>query len=149
LHDAELLLVGSGPGREDVEATIARLGLRKSVSLLGAVENVWPHLEQAHVFALASRYEPLGIVVLEAMAAGLPVAATRVGGIPELVHDGVTGTLVEAGDDAALGETLIRLLLSPDLRARMGAAGRAAAAEHRADRMVDRYFALYAELLSS
>ena len=146
--DAQLVLVGGGPRREEIEAMIADLGLQGHVSIPGAVEDVWPHLEQAHVFALASRYEPLGVVVLEAMAAGLPVAATRVGGIPEIVQDGVTGTLVEAEDDGALAEALLTLLESADLRARMGEAGRAAAAEHRADRMVDRYFALYDELLS-
>jgi glycosyltransferase involved in cell wall biosynthesis len=146
--DVQLVLVGGGAGRGEVEATIARLGLQGHVSLPGPVEDVWPHLEQAHVFALASRYEPLGVVVLEAMGAGLPVVATGVGGIPELVRDGVTGTLVEPDDDVAFAEALVNLFESPDLRARMGEAGRAVAAEHRAEPMVDRYFALYDELLS-
>jgi glycosyltransferase involved in cell wall biosynthesis len=89
------------------------------------------------------------VVVLEAMAAGLPVVATRVGGIPEIVQEGVTGTLVGADDDVAFGEALVALLEAPDLRARMGEAGRATAAEHTAERMVERYFALYDELLSA
>ena len=147
--DAQLVLVGGGGGRSEVEAAIARLGLQGHVSLTGAVADVWPQLEQAHVFALASRYEPLGVVVLEAMAAGLPVAATRVGGIPEIMPDGVAGTLVEPGDEVGLAGALITLLESPDLRAQMGAAGRKVAAQHRADRMVDRYLALYDELLSA
>jgi glycosyltransferase involved in cell wall biosynthesis len=145
---AQLVLVGGGAGRGEVEATVARLGLQAHVSVPGAVDDVWPHLEQAHVFALASRYEPLGVVVLEAMAAGLPVAATRVGGIPEIMPEGVAGTLVEPDDDIALAEALVTLLESPDLRAQMSAAGRAVAAEHRAERMVGRYLALYDELLS-
>jgi glycosyltransferase involved in cell wall biosynthesis len=147
--DAQLVLVGGGPERAEVEATIARLGLESQVSVAGAVDDVWPYLAQAHVFALASRYEPLGVVVLEAMAAGLPVVATRVGGIPEIVQEGVTGTLVGADDDVAFGEALVALLEAPDLRARMGEAGRATAAEHTAERMVERYFALYDELLSA
>jgi glycosyltransferase involved in cell wall biosynthesis len=117
------------------------------VTLAGAVEDIWPCLARAHVFALASHYEPLGIAILEAMAAGLHVVATEVGGIPEIVQPGVTGELVADGDAAAMADRLIALLGSAALRERMGAAAKEAAAGMTMDVTVDRYFALYERLL--
>jgi glycosyltransferase involved in cell wall biosynthesis len=113
----------------------------------GERQDIWPCLARAHVFALASHYEPLGIAILEAMAAGLPVVATEVGGIPEIVQPGVTGELVADGDAAAMTDRLIALLGSAALRERMGAAAKEAAAGMTMDVTVDRYFALYERLL--
>jgi glycosyltransferase involved in cell wall biosynthesis len=76
------------------------------------------------VFVMPSYYETFGISCLEAMAFGLPVVATRAGGLPEVVEDGVTGLLVPPGDTHALAEAIGRLLRDPDLRRRLGEAGR-------------------------
>ncbi len=147
LPDARLVLVGGGSLQHDSATAVELAGLSGNVDFVGSASSVWPHLARAHVFALPSRHEALGIAVMEAMAAGLPVVATAVGGVPELVIPGVTGALVAPGDDAAMAAQLVRLLTDAPLRARMGAAGREAVASRTMDAMADRYFALYDELL--
>ena len=97
---------------------------------------------------MPSRTEPFGLAVVEAMLLGLPVVASAVGGIPEIVVDGVTGFLVPAEDVDALTAALRTLILDPDLRSRMGEEGRARAiAEFGLDRMVAQYEALYEALV--
>ncbi len=144
--DVRLLLVGDGAEREAVRAHARRSGLDGSVELLGSVEDVWPLLAQAHVFVLPSRYEPLGIAVLEAMAAGLPVVASAVGGLREIVQDGITGYLVPPGDAGALADRVTRLLQDTDLATEMGRRGRETAANYRIERAVERYERLYERL---
>jgi glycosyltransferase involved in cell wall biosynthesis len=118
------LIVGDGPDRPAVEAELRRLGLEGAVELAGTRGDVPELLAGADVFALSSRSEGAPISILEAMAAGLPVVATRVGGVGETVVDGETGLLVPAGDPAAMSAALERLLADPELRRRLGAAGR-------------------------
>jgi glycosyltransferase involved in cell wall biosynthesis len=118
------LLVGDGPDRPAVEAEVRRLGLRDVLTLTGTRDDVPALLAQADVFALSSRSEGAPLSILEAMAAGLPVVASRVGGVPELVVDGETGLLVPPGDPAALAAALGRLVADAGLRDRLGAAGR-------------------------
>jgi glycosyltransferase involved in cell wall biosynthesis len=117
------------------------------VEFAGTVPDIWPHLARADVFALASRTEAFGIAVVEAMAAGLPVVAAAVGGVPELVSPGVTGELFPPGDHRALAAHLLRLLREPELRGRMGAAAQQAAEGYRLKETVRKYCALYADLL--
>jgi glycosyltransferase involved in cell wall biosynthesis len=126
---AEALIVGDGPDRAQLEAEIARLGLAEQVLLAGERRDVPELLARADLFVLSSRSEGLPVSVLEAMAAGLPVIASSVGGLPELVADGETGMLVEAGDVDDLAAALRLLLAEPSLRRRLGAAGRARAEE--------------------
>jgi L-malate glycosyltransferase len=145
---ARLVLLGDGPERPAARELVERLGLGGRVELPGPQADVWPWLAKAQVFALASLYEPLGIAVLEAMAAGLPVVASGVDGIRELVRPGVTGELVPPGDPAALAAALIALLGDPDAAMRMGAAGRTFAEGARMEVCVDRYFELYERLLA-
>ena len=99
------------------------------MELAGSRGDVPDLLARADVFVLASRSEGAPISILEAMAAGLPVVASDVGGVGELVVDGATGLLVPAGDPAALAAALERLLADPELRRRLGAAGRERARE--------------------
>jgi len=145
---AKLVLVGDGDLRVQIERDVRARGIEGSVDLIGETHDVWPWLERAHVFALASHYEPLGIAILEAMAAGLPVVATAVGGIPELVQPNTTGLLVPNGDVDALADGLLTLLLRAELRDRMGKAGRAAAQLRTVDQMVGQYFQLYDRLMA-
>jgi glycosyltransferase involved in cell wall biosynthesis len=102
------------------------------------------------VFVLPSLEEGFPMAALDAMAAGLPVVATAVGGIPEIVEDGRTGWLVPPGHPGALGERIRLLLRNPDTRRAMGAAGRARVREHfSAERMVARFAEIYDGLLES
>jgi glycosyltransferase involved in cell wall biosynthesis len=114
------LVAGDGPDRELIPAAAP-------LELLGERDDVPDLLAAADVFVLSSRSEGLPISILEAMAAGLPVVATRVGGVPELVVDGETGLLVPPGDARALAAALRTLLGDRELRLRLGAAGRARA----------------------
>ena len=149
LPDARLLLVGSGELMGELQDRVRNLGLEGSVEITGPVPEVWPELARGHVFALASTTEAFGIAIVEAMAAGLPVVASDVGGIPELVEVGVTGELFPPGDSAALAAHLIRILAAPDLRSRMSDAARAAAAGRRLSVTVPRYFEACEELIGT
>jgi glycosyltransferase involved in cell wall biosynthesis len=146
---ARLRVLGEGPLRATLEAQTAALGLADSVELVGEVADVRSQLEQADVFALTSRWEGLPLSVLEAMAAGLPVVASAIDGIPEAVAEGETGYLTPPGEPRQVADALSRLAADPELRARLGAAGR-----HRAEerfslpRWRSAHLDLYRELLS-
>lgn len=122
--DWELELVGDGPMRRACEAQVAAAGLADRIHFVGEVDDVDRRMARAQVLVLPSRWEALPLTVLEAMRAGLPVVATDVGGLCEAVVDGMTGLLVPRGDVVALRRALARVLGSPDLRGRMGAAAR-------------------------
>ncbi len=138
------VIVGDGPDRARVEAAIRETGASDgTIELLGERSDVPEQLAASDVFALASFSEGMPLSVLEAMAAGLPVVATAVGGVPELVEDGVTGLLVPSGDERALGLALARVLADASLRHRLGDAGRRRA-EERFD--VARFHAAHLDL---
>lgn len=123
--DAHALVVGEGEERADLEARIARLGLGARVRLAGFRDDVPSLLRAFDVFAFPSRLEGLGTSVLDALASRLPIVATRAGGIPEMIDDGVHGLLVPPGDPGALASALVRVLSDPELAQRLAAAGRA------------------------
>jgi glycosyltransferase involved in cell wall biosynthesis len=144
-----LVMVGEGPARQALEALTRAHEIGHLVRFAGERRDVGDLLPAFDLFAQPSLWEGFGVTVLEAMAAGLPVVASRVGGIPEIVRDGETGLLVPAGDADALAAALLRLLEDPGLAALMGRAGRARLEEQFGiDRMVDETAALYRELLS-
>jgi len=121
---ARLTLVGDGPLRPQVEARLAALGLGHAVDIITGCGEVRPHLAQADVFALASRREGSPNAILEAMASGLPVVASRTGGIPDLVEHERTGFLTEPANPVGLSKALARLLTDRELCTSLGAAGR-------------------------
>jgi glycosyltransferase involved in cell wall biosynthesis len=129
--DAGLLVVGDGPDREGFERQAQSLGLMRQCLFLGYQEEVAPWYAAMDAVALPSGNEGTPVTVIEALAAGRPVAAYGVGGVPDVVRDGVDGFVVEAGDTAALAGRLAELAADPALRERMGAAGR--------ERVLERY----------
>ena len=126
----DAIVVGDGPDRPAVEDEVRSRGLEPTVELAGEREDVPEILAGADVFVLSSLSEGLPLSILEAMAAGLPVVASSVGGIPEVVIDGETGLLVPPGDPQSLAAAIERLLADPALRRRLGEAGRIRVAEH-------------------
>lgn len=144
--EAHLVLVGDGPQRGDVEARAAEAGLRDRVHVLGVRRDV-PEIQRAlDVFALSSRWEGLPRVLPQAMAAGLPIVATRVSGAPEAIRPGENGWLVEPGDTGAMAQRLLELAADPARAREMGRRGRERVEEFSARRMVDELAALYVEL---
>ncbi len=148
-----LWLVGGDPfadGVEKAREAASQAGVLEDGGCLfaGIRRDVPRLLGAADVFTMASRWEGLGLVFLEAMAAGLPVLSTRVSAIPEVVVEGETGLLVPADDPAALAEGMVRLARNPALRRSLGEAGRRRV--HDAfglDRMVDETLAIYREAI--
>jgi glycosyltransferase involved in cell wall biosynthesis len=147
---AELVLVGAeADAGEAARVTRAAPLLGVRLHRLGARQDVAELLPAFDVFALASRAEEMPIAILEAMAAGLPVIATRVGGVPEMVAEAETGLLVPAADIATMTAALDRLAADPDLRQEMGQAGRARAeAEFAPGPIVTRVEAVLAEAVA-
>jgi N-acetyl-alpha-D-glucosaminyl L-malate synthase BshA len=141
---ARLLLVGDGPERIPTEQRVAELGLTGRVVFLGNQEYVEDILPLADVLLLPSLHESFGLVVLEAMAVGVPVVATRVGGTAEVVEDGVSGFLRDPHDVAGMAEAARRLFTEPGLAERMRAAALARARErYRVEAIVPRYVEVY------
>jgi glycosyltransferase involved in cell wall biosynthesis len=123
---ARLLLAGEGPLRGELEAQAERLGLNGRASFLGLVPRAQlpDLLARTDVVVLASHWEGLPVALIEAMSAGKPIVASRVGGNPELVADGDNGLIVPPADADQLAEALIRLARDAGLRERMGRASR-------------------------
>jgi glycosyltransferase involved in cell wall biosynthesis len=139
-----LVIVGDGADGAALRARIAGIPGREYVHMLGERKDVESILASLDAFALTSRTEGLPLVLLEAMATGLPVLSTAVGGIPDLLEDGVTGFLVPAGQRAPLTDRLASLSTDGALSRRVGAAGRQEVLErHAVDRMAKDYEALY------
>jgi len=147
--DACLCLVGDGPERATIERRARELGVMADTLFLGFQTDVAPFYAAFDAFVLPSSREGTPASAIEALAAGLPVVATRVGGLPDVVSDGEDGFLVEVGAVDALAERLQRLAADPALRERMGAAGRRRVLQrYSAGRLVDDMDALYRSLLS-
>ncbi len=147
--DARFFIAGDGELRAAVEARIARHGLGDRLRLLGWRRDVAALLGALDVLVLTSRWEGLPRVCPQAMAAGRPIVAPAVDGIPEAVRDGRNGFLTAPGDIDGMARRLGELLADAPLRRRMGAAGRLAAAEFSAERMVAEQESLYADLLAA
>ncbi len=146
--NAVLVLVGDGPERGALEQLVAELGLSERVRFAGARSDVARLLPLFDVFALSSKTEGISVALLEAMACGLPVVATRTGGNPEVVTEGQTGRLVPVGAPEELGQALADLLPDAQTRQSYGRRARQRVEQHFSlERMVRDYESLYAELL--
>lgn len=144
---AEVVLLGDGPERAAAERFIATHGL-KNVQLLGEQREVAPFLQRSAVFLLPSEVESFGLAALEAMSCGVPVVTSNVGGLPEVVQQGVTGFLHPVGDVASMERSVRALLDDSAMHARMAAAARETAlSRFRVEPIVDQYEALYTRLL--
>lgn len=144
--DVVFLAVGQGPLEKELRDDLASRGLGDRFRMLGHQQDPIPFLVAADVFTLASRHEGLPISLLEALAAGLPAAVTAVGGVPDVVTDGVEGRLVPAQDPIALADA-IETLLDPPINARTSAAARKRSRDFHIGRAVDRQQAVYDDLV--
>jgi glycosyltransferase involved in cell wall biosynthesis len=148
--DAGLLVVGDGPDRVAFEEHASELGLIRHCLFLGYQEDVAPWYAAMDAVALPSGNEGTPVTVIEALAAGKPVVAYAVGGVPDVVRDGVDGLLVEPGSTSALAERLAQLAGEPELGRRLGAAGRERVLErYGVGRLLDDVDRLYRETMAA
>lgn len=139
-----IVIGGDGPLRTTHQQHAARLDLADSVVFPGNIPDLSDVMQAADVFVLSSLWEGLPLVLLEAMAAGCAVAATRIAGVVEVIEDGATGLMAEPGDAASLADTVADLIADPDRRAALGAAARAEVERvHSFDRVAADLDALY------
>ena len=153
LHDripsAHALLAGDGPLRRDVEEEVRRLGLQGVLHVAGYRTDADALLAAADVASLSSREEGMGSVLLDALAFGIPIAATRAGGIPEVVEDGESGLLADVADPVALGDAMARLLTDPALTNRVRQNALTRAQDFSVERMTDRTIDVYERVFSN
>jgi glycosyltransferase involved in cell wall biosynthesis len=146
----QVVIIGDGPDRDSLETLGQSLGVADRVHWVGRRGDVPRWLKGATLLAVPSRWEGMPNVVLEAMAAGLPVIATQVEGIDELITDGVTGIAVPTESPTAFSEAITRLIRQPELRAHLAeSAQQLIREEFTTAAMVDRYVALYRRLLAT
>ena len=142
------LLVGDGPVREELEAEAKRLGLAEKITFAGQRDPVETAYGEMDIFVSSSLSEGLPIALLEAMAARLPVVATRVGAVPEVIEDNISGLLVEPENPSALVEAVENLLTDPAKKQALAEGGFQRARQHfSAENMARQTEAVYREIL--
>lgn len=147
--EAQLLIVGDGPLKPHLRAAAASLGIEERTTFYGETSDTRTLLAAMDVFVLCSFHEGMPNALLEAMAAGRAVIATKNGGCPEIVRHGRSGFLVNPEDAASMAERISRLLRSKDLRAAFGSAARdTVASKFTLERMVQEFEQLYADILT-
>ena len=148
--DATLCLIGDGPDRDQLERRAHELQIARRCLFLGYQEDVGRFYDAIDVLLLPSANEGTPVSVIEALAAGRPAVATRVGGVPDVVRDGVDGFLADVGAVDVLAERLAELAADPERRATMGAAGRERVlTRYAVERLVDDVDQLYRRLLAA
>ena len=144
IPDAKLIIAGEGKTEPLLRKMVKEFQLEKNVLFYPLTNRSVEILPLLDIFVMPSRQEGLGISIMEAQAAGVPVIASRVGGIPSLIEEGRTGFLVEPEDPIALGQTILMALRDPDRLARVASAGRESIrTNHSADLMVEKVLTLY------
>lgn len=148
LPSVEFWIAGDGPLREELQSLISGLGISENVRLLGRQNDMPAFFRSLQLLVSSSRTEGLPIALLEGMAAGLPLVATRVGEVPTLVLHGITGTLLPVGDVAALATGILNLVRNDSQRRSFGMAGRDRIALHfSAEQMTAEYISLYQQVI--
>lgn len=145
----QAIMAGDGPLRGDVEHEVRSLGLEAVIRVAGFRTDADGILAAADVACLSSREEGMGSVLLDALAFGIPIAATKAGGIPEIVVDGESGVLVQPRDPIALGDAIARILIDNGLAQRLAANALVRAKEFSVERMADRTIEVYERVLAS
>jgi glycosyltransferase involved in cell wall biosynthesis len=145
---AHLVIAGDGECRASLEERASALGVRERAHFLGLRDDVDGLLPEFDVAAMSSDFEGTPLFAFECMAAGTPLVATAVGGLPDMLDDGQSAVLVAPRDPAALADGLGRALADPSLRARLAAAARERLARYHIDAVASRFADLYTELLS-
>jgi N-acetyl-alpha-D-glucosaminyl L-malate synthase BshA len=147
---ARLVMVGDGPDAGAAAALAERLGVADDVVFVGKQPRIVDYLSVADLLLMPSETESFGLAALEALSCEVPVVASRVGGLPEVVDEGVSGFLRPVGDVEGMAEASLRILSDDDLHARMGRAGRARAIErYTTDSVIPRYLDYYREVIES
>jgi glycosyltransferase involved in cell wall biosynthesis len=147
--DTNLLIVGDGTERKKLETLVRELNLQNSISFAGKVTNeqIPKYMAQADVFVLPSLSEGFGIVVVEAMASGLPIVTTNVRGLPELVKNGENGFIAKPKDPKDLAEKIMLILENKDLRETIAKTNIIKAREYTWDHIVDELITVYNSIL--
>jgi N-acetyl-alpha-D-glucosaminyl L-malate synthase BshA len=145
---AKLVMVGEGPEKSAAEWLAVRKGVEKDVRFLGKQDRIYEVLAQADLFLMPSELESFGLAALEAMACEVPVIATNVGGVPEVVTDGVDGYLVPVGDVGAAARYALEILTTPGRAREMGQKARVNARKrYCSNDIIPRYEAYYRRVL--
>ena len=147
--EARLLIAGDGPLRTRLESETARNGMARAVHFLGGRDDVPALMRASDGFLMSSLFEGMPLVLLEASASGLPIVATRVGGVPEVVVDRESGILVNSGHPATLARACLKIMNeTPERRLALGAAGRMRIQSiFNLDKVVDQWQQIYLNLL--
>ena len=140
--ECHLRLVGDGDLRLRMEALVKEKGISDAVEFCGMQSNVYPYLHDADIFTLPSIYEGNPMTIIEAMGTGLPIVASRVGGIPDMIHDGESGILVEP-EPRAVCDALARMVEDGALRRRLGENAKAQSRQFSAEHMAEDYLTCY------
>lgn len=140
--DCRLHLVGDGELRREMEALAQELGIGDRVAFCGSQSDVHPFLHSADLFLLPSNYEGMPMTIIEAMGTGLPIVATAVGGVPDMVENEVSALLTQC-DEQAVCDACLKLLQDSDLRERFGKAAKLRSVVFSAEQMARDYSKLY------
>lgn len=146
--DAKLLIAGEGPLKKELERFGRGMGLAGKIFFLGFLKELTPFYSGIDLFVMPSLWEGMPVALLEALSYGIPVVATRVSGIPEVVTDGAEGFLVEPANPQQIATRILELLDNPEKRVEMGMRGKARAeGDFSVEKMIDAYANLYRELI--
>ena len=140
--DCSLNLLGDGELRESMESLAKELGIAENIRFLGSQSNVHPYLQSADIFLLPSRYEGMPMTIIEAMGTGLPIVASAVGGVPDMITNEESGLLVPCDADA-VSEAVLRLMADEKLREKLGRKAKEESCRFSAEYMAEQYCSAY------